>query len=83
MCDAGARNRRANADVCFSAAHPLLHARVVVDRAFGGDELIGESVPHDRLAAAVSERTEIGLSVPITMPYCSWERSQNAWYASA
>ena len=43
------------------AAHLLLHARVVIDRAFGGDQLIGPAVPDDRLAAAIAERRQIGV----------------------
>src|SRR5688572_4372909 len=43
------------------AAHLLLHARVVVDAAFSGDQLVGPSVPDDDLAAAIAERREVGI----------------------
>ena len=41
------------------AAHLLLHALVVIDRAVGGDELIGPAVPDDRLAAAIAEGAQV------------------------
>jgi hypothetical protein len=40
-------------------AHPALDALVVDDRAFGGDELIGEAVRDEDLAAAVAEAREV------------------------
>ncbi len=53
--------RRMNSDCLLRAAHLLLHARVVVDGAFSGDQLVGPAVPDDRLAAAIAERRQVGI----------------------
>ena len=57
--DAGREKEARELRRLLRAAHPLLHALVVVDGALGGDELIGPAVPDDRLAAAIAECAEV------------------------
>ena len=59
--DAGRQEQAHELRRLLRAAHLLLHARVVVDGALGGDELIGPAVPDDRLAAAIAERGQVGI----------------------
>ena len=61
MIDARYEKQARKLRCLLRATHALLHAFIILDRALRRDQLVGEAVRNDQLAAAIAEASEVGI----------------------